>query len=535
MSTTDWVRIFDTTLRDGEQSPGCSMNLEEKVQMALQLKDLRINILEAGFPVASPSELDSVRTIAALFKEDPEVTVAGLARCGVLDIDAAWDGVAPAASKRIHVFIATSPLHMEVKLKKKPIEVLKQAEEMVAYAVSKFGKGGPVDVEFSAEDATRSEREFLKEIFTRVIKAGATTINVPDTVGYTTPQEIYDLFDWLIGNVPGADKVIWSSHCHNDLGLAVANSLAAVQAGARQVECTMNGIGERAGNASLEEIIMAMKVRNNIYPYWTTIENTKLLPTSRKLSHLTGMLVQRNKAIVGENAFAHESGIHQHGVLANALTYEIMTPESVGRTGDNNLVLGKHSGRAGLKSRLEQLGYTVDDEALSGVYERFLALCDRKKTIYDEDLTRLMQGHLTQDVKPKYELLHLQVTCGGQNVVPTAYVRLNTPEGEKEGSGFGDGPVDAAMSVIRDLTHFGGKLVEFRINAVTQGRDALGDSFVKVQFEKALISGKSSSTDIVDAAVRAYLDALNKYLALQDMGGVEKLHPQAIWEEASGV
>lgn len=537
MSTNkqDWVRIFDTTLRDGEQSPGASMNLEEKVQMALQLKDLRVNIIEAGFPVASPSELDSVKTIAGLFKDDPEVTIAGLARCNTLDIDAAWEGVGPAAAKRIHVFIATSPLHMEVKLKKKPEEVLKQAEEMVAYAVAKFGKDCPVDVEFSAEDATRSEKPFLKEIFSRVIRAGATTINVPDTVGYTTPDEIYDLFSFLIKEVPGADKVIWSAHCHNDLGLAVANSLAAVKAGARQVECTVNGIGERAGNASLEELVMAMRTRNTIYPYWNTIENTLLYPASRKLSHLTGMLVQRNKAIVGENAFAHESGIHQHGVIANALTYEIMTPESVGRSGHNSIVLGKHSGRAGLKNRLAQLGYQVEEKALDDVYQRFLQLCDKKKTIYDDDLVRLVKGSLTQDVKVIYELVHLQVTCGSDQIIPTAYVKLNTPEGVKEASGHGDGPVDAAISVIRDLTQHTGKLVEFRINAVTEGRDALGDSYVKVQFGAELVSGRSSSTDIVDAAVRAYLDALNKYLALQQLGEGARLHPQKILEEASGV
>ena len=530
----DVVKIFDTTLRDGEQSPGASMNLDEKVEMALQLKDLHVNVIEAGFPVASPGELESVKTIAGLFKDSPLVTIAALARCHTLDIDAAWEAVQPASSRRIHVFIATSPVHMEYKLKKKPDEVLAQAVEMVKYAAAKWPKGQTPDLEFSAEDATRSDPEFLKEIFTAVIQAGATTINVPDTVGYITPVEIHKLFTYLIENVSGADRVTWSAHCHDDLGLAVANSLAAVQAGARQVECTVNGIGERAGNASLEEIVMALNTRKNVFPVRSTIVTEQLYPASRKLSRLTGMLVQRNKAVVGENAFAHESGVHQHGVIANALTYEIMTPESVGRMGGTSLVMGKHSGRAGLKQNLERLGYAFSPDSLNEIYKRFMELCDRKKSVYDDDLHRLVRG-AAAEVEAQFELLDLQVMCGGGKMTPTAYVKLKTPDGVKEGSAFGDGPVDAALSVIRELTEHTGKLVEFRIQAVTEGRDAMGDGYVKVQFEENVLSGKSSSTDIVDAAVRAYLDALNRFLATREAGG-GKVHPQQdIYAEAAGV
>jgi len=501
----DIVRIFDTTLRDGEQSPGFSMTPAEKLELARQLEALRVDVIEAGFPISSQGDLDAVRTVA---REVRGVTVAGLARANPKDVDAAIEALQPAARPRVHVFIATSPIHMEHKLRMTPDEVVAAADAAVKQA-RRFTD----DVEFSAEDASRSEVEFLCRIFDVAIRAGATVINVPDTVGYTTPPEYAALIQTLRERIPGSDRVTWSVHCHDDLGLAVANSLAAVAAGARQVECTINGIGERAGNAALEEIVMALHTRRDTFGVRTGIEATRLHRTSHLLTAITGIAVQPNKAIVGENAFAHEAGIHQHGVLVNRATYEIMKPEDIGLP-TNRLVLGKHSGRHAFRKALEDHGVRLDDAALSRTFVRFKALADRKKQVAIEDILALVDEEV-RAAPARFTLKTFQVTTGS-GLPPAATVTLQSEEGAATEAASGDGPVDALCAAVNRLTGVQAQLVDYAIRAVTGGTDALGEVTARVREGEHVAVGRASSTDILEASVRAYLDAVNRLLASRD-------------------
>jgi 2-isopropylmalate synthase len=498
----DRVAIFDTTLRDGEQSPGCSMNAQEKLRMALQLSQLGVDVIEAGFPVASEDDFKAVRSIAEACSGP---TIAALSRATPQDIRRAWGALKPATKPRIHTFLATSDIHLKHKLGKSRSEALLMAREAVRLASSLCP-----EVEFSAEDATRSDWDFLAEIVEAVIDEGAGIVNIPDTVGYTLPDEYAALITHLKMRVRNIDRAVISVHCHNDLGLAVANSLAAVKAGARQVECTVNGIGERAGNASLEELVMAMRVRRDLMPFETNVRSEEIHRSSQLLTRITGVPVQPNKAIVGRNAFAHESGIHQHGVIKHRMTYEIMTPESVG-VSTSSLVLGKHSGRTALKKRLDDLGWTLKAEELESVYERFVRLCDQKKEVFDEDLLALVQ---TDILEPPaiYILHHAQVTAG-TSLQSTALVTL-----EREGqilteTAAGDGPVDAVCLAIDKITGVLGVLQEFTVRGVTGGADALGEVVLKVTFGDQLTTGRAASTDIVEASARAYLGTVNKLLS----------------------
>jgi 2-isopropylmalate synthase len=504
----DLVQIFDTTLRDGEQSPGFSMTPAEKLELARQLEALRVDVIEAGFPISSAGDLESVRAVA---REVREATVAALARANPGDVDAAIEALRPAARPRIHVFIATSPIHMEHKLRMTPDEVVAAAQAAVRRARQVAG-----DVEFSAEDASRSEVEFLCRIFDAVIRAGATVINVPDTVGYATPPEYAGLIRTLRERIPDSDRVIWSVHCHDDLGLAVANSLAAVAAGARQVECTINGIGERAGNAALEEVVMALRTRRDTYGLRTGIDTTKLYRTSRLLTALTGIAVQPNKAIVGENAFAHEAGIHQHGVLVNRATYEIMKPEDIGLP-TNRLVLGKHSGRHAFRKALEDQGIRLDDEAFEHVFARFKALADRKKQVAIEDILALVEEEV-RAVPATYTLHSFMVTTG-TGVPPAASVTLRSAQGECTASATGDGPVDALCAAVNRLTGVHAQLLDYQIRAVTGGTDALGEVTARIREDAVVVVGRSSSTDVLEASVLAYLDGINRLLAARTAVG----------------
>ena len=501
----DRVEIFDTTLRDGEQSPGASMNDHEKLQMAQQLERLGVDTIEAGFPIASEQEFESVKKVAAVVKKS---RVAALARTVTGDIERAAKALDGAASPVLHTFIATSDIHIQHKLKMTREEVLERAGKCVRMAKGLIGR-----VEFSAEDATRSDLDYLVEITKVAIAAGADVINLPDTVGYTTPAEIKQMFEYVIANVPGSDKVIFSSHNHNDLGLAVANALAAVAGGARQIECTINGIGERAGNTSLEEVVMAMRTRHDTHPYTTGIVAAEIYNSSRLLGNITGLTVPFNKPIVGRNAFAHESGIHQHGMIANKATYEIMTPESVGRP-RSELVLGKHSWRAGLTKRCEELGYHLDDKEISELYERFIALADRKKEVFEDDLRVLVVA--MQD--KTFEVYHLDAVRTSSTDPAMAYVRLKKGELVLMDTATGDGPVDAAFQAVDRITGVNGALQEFSIRAATPGKDALGEAHVVVKFDesKKTFTGAGASTDIIEAAVQAYVNAVNKRLALQN-------------------
>ncbi len=498
----DLVRIFDTTLRDGEQSPGFSMNPTEKLELARQLAALRVDVIEAGFPISSPGDLESVRTVA---REVREVTVAALARANPKDVDAAIEALQPAARPRVHVFIATSAIHMEHKLRLKPAEVVAAAEAAVAQARRFTG-----DVEFSAEDASRSEVDFLCRIFEVAIRAGATVINVPDTVGYTTPEEYAALIRTLRERIPSSDRVVWSVHCHDDLGLAVANSLAAVAAGARQVECTINGIGERAGNAALEEVVMALRTRRDTYSLRTNIDTAKLYRSSRLLTAITGVPVQPNKAVVGENAFAHEAGIHQHGVLMNRATYEIMQPQDIGLP-TNRLVLGKHSGRHAFRKTLEDQGVRLDEAALDHVFKRFKVLADRKKQVALEDIQALVEEEV-RAVPALYTLQSFHVTTG-TNVPPAATVTLRSERGDATDSASGDGPVDALCAAVNRLTGVEAQLIDYAIRAVTGGTDALGEVTARIREGERVVVGRASSTDILEASVLAYLDGVNRLLA----------------------
>lgn len=507
---TNFVRIFDTTLRDGEQSPGCSMNLKEKLEMANQLERLGVDIMEAGFAIASPGDFASVKSIAKSIKNS---SVASLARALPKDIDAAAEALKDAKFPRIHTFIATSDIHMAYKLKMSPEQVLEQAREMVKYA-RKYCS----DIEFSAEDASRSNPEFLYRIFEEVIRAGATTINVPDTVGYTSPEELAALIRGIKENVPSIDKAIISVHCHNDLGLAVANSLAAVKAGAMQIECTVNGIGERAGNAALEEVVMNLNTRKDLYSFDTHIKTKEIYKTSKLLSSITGVRVQPNKAIVGENAFAHESGIHQHGMLANKETYEIMTPESIGLT-ENKLVLGKHSGRHAFEDKVISMGYELDDDALTKAFEQFKVLADKKKEITDRDLEALVCRKVIQ--VPEYYKLDRFVINSGNTITTTSSMRLLTKTGhvlEEVVSSY-DGPIDASYKAIDRLVGKKFMLEDFIINSVTGGTDAQGEVNVKIRNKDHIYNGHGVSMDIVEASILAYISAINSMLYDQEENG----------------
>ena len=496
----DIVTIFDTTLRDGEQSPGCSMNAREKLIMAKQLEKLGVDIIEAGFPSSSPGDFESVQQIGHELK-GPKVV--GLCRAGDDDIDAGVNALKGSFNWGIHTFIATSDLHLKSKL---GID-RKTAVEKAVKAVDRAKKYTD-HVEFSAEDATRSDPEFLVEIFSESVKAGATVLNVPDTVGYITPAEFHKLLIQLKNEVYNADNVIFSVHCHNDLGLAVANSLTAVEAGARQVECTVNGIGERAGNASLEEIVMALKVRNQHFQVDTNIATEQLFQSSRLLTKLTGTVIQANKAIVGANAFAHEAGIHQAGIIKNALTYEIMRPESVG-VSVNQLVLGKHSGRAALSTKINSLGYEVSNTELTNIFKKFKKLADKKKIVYDEDLEVLLMEERSSGIE-KYKLVSVNVTSGTETI-PTATVVLEV-DGKllPARASLGDGPVDAAFNTIREIVDIPCVLTAFVIKAVTGGTDAQGTVSVSIEWEGIKASGRGSHTDIVIASDRAFVNALNR-------------------------
>jgi len=499
---TERITIFDTTLRDGEQSPGCSMNLDEKLLMARQLEVLGVDVIEAGFPVSSDDDFAAVQAIARACRKP---IIAALCRAIPRDIDRAWEALQEAAHPRIHTFLATSDIHLAHKLKKTRAEAIEMIREGVGRAKSLCP-----DVEFSAEDATRSDWDFLVEVFAVAIQAGATVLNVPDTVGYTVPEEYSRLIHHLRDRVPGIQGVTISVHCHNDLGLAVANSLAAVAAGARQVECTVNGIGERAGNAAMEEVVMALSVRRDTMPFSTGVNQEAIYRTSQTLANITGIEVQPNKAIVGRNAFAHESGIHQHGMLSHRSTYEIMTPESVG-VRQTHLVLGKHSGRHALAKRFEELGYPLDRVELDKAYKLFTKLSDQKKEIFDEDLLAIVRDGLTH-IPETFKLRALQATAG-TSMFATALVTLASETGgEVTETAMGDGPVNAVFAAADKLTGLKGRLLDFRIHAVTGGADAVGEVFVQVDFDGVTQGGKGASTDIVEASLRAYLNATNKVL-----------------------
>jgi 2-isopropylmalate synthase len=497
------VAIFDTTLRDGEQSPGCSMNLEEKLRMARQLDALGVDVIEAGFPIASDDDFAAVREVAKTCRRP---IIAALCRTTPEDIERAWEALSYAARPRVHTFVATSDIHLQYKLQKNREEVL----EMACKAV-RLAKGFTDDVEFSAEDATRSDLDYLCEIIAAVIDEGATVVNIPDTVGYTIPSEYTHIIQALKTRVPNIDRATISVHCHNDLGLAVANSLAAVAAGARQIECTVNGIGERAGNASLEEIVMALRVRKDLMPYEYAVTTEELFRSSQTLSNITGVMVQPNKAVVGKNAFAHEAGIHQHGVLKNRITYEIMTPESVG-VKTNSIVLGKHSGRHALNKKYEEMGYTLSRPELDKAYKLFTKLADQKKEIFEEDLMAILHDGIAQ-IPERFKLRAVQATAG-TSTLATALVTL--ADTETEGSGTqtaaGDGPVNAIYEAIDKITGLKGDLIDYTVRSITRGADAVGEVFVHVEFDGVSYTGKAASTDIVDASARAYLNAVNKAL-----------------------
>jgi 2-isopropylmalate synthase len=500
MMSKDRLVIFDTTLRDGEQSPGASMTRDEKVRIARMLEKLKVDVIEAGFAIASPGDFESVRAVAEAVKDS---TVCSLARAVKGDIERAAEAIRPANSGRIHTFIATSPIHMKYKLQMEPPKVLEQA-----VAAVKLARQFTDDVEFSLEDASRSEFEFMCRIIESVIAAGARTINLPDTVGYGEPGEYGMLFSRLIGAIPNADKAIFSTHCHNDLGLAVANSLSAVMHGARQVECTINGLGERAGNAALEEIVMAVKTRKDMMPVQTTIDTTHIVPTSRLVSSITGFPVQPNKAIVGANAFAHESGIHQDGILKHRETYEIMRAEDVGWN-TNKLVLGKHSGRAAVKARFEALGITfTDSEALNAAFIRFKDLADKKHEVFDEDLQALVSDSQPHTLHEAYQLGEMEVICKtGINPHAKLVIVVNGVNQTSEASG--SGPVDATFKAIENVIKSGAHLQLYSVNAITEGTDSQGDVTVRLEKSGVIVNGVGADTDIVTASAKAYLHALN--------------------------
>ena len=500
MNTNNRVIIFDTTMRDGEQSPGASMTKEEKLRLARQLEKLGVDVIEAGFAAASEGDWEAVHEIAKTVKNS---TVCSLCRAVENDIRKAGEALAPAPKRRIHTFIATSPIHMEHKLKMKPKQVVEAAVKAV-----KIAKEYTDDVEFSAEDAVRSEHDFLAEIFTAVIEAGATTINIPDTVGYSIPSAWYERIRAIISSVPNSSKVVWSSHCHNDLGMAVANSLAAIQAGARQIECTINGLGERAGNASLEEIVMSLKVRHDVFGLETGIDTAQIVPTSKLVSTITGYPVQPNKAIVGANAFSHESGIHQDGVLKHRETYEIMSAESVGWSA-NRLTLGKLSGRNAFKTKLQELGIELDsEEALNAAFARFKELADKKREIFDEDLHALVSDEMS-NLEDRYKFVsqHIVTETGEE---PRAQIVFSVDGVEKRAEASGSGPVDAIFKAIESVAQSGATLQIYSVNAVTQGTESQGETTVRLSKNGKVVNGQGADTDILVATAKAYLSALSK-------------------------
>jgi len=499
MSDTQ-IRIFDTTLRDGEQSPGCSMNVQEKLSLARQLERLGVDVIEAGFPIASDGDFESVKAIA---KEIEDSIVCGLARTGEMDVQRAAQAVESARHPRIHTFIATSDIHLEYKLRMSREQVLEEVDRAVRQA-----RASVDDVEFSAEDATRSDRDYLVEVFSAAVAAGATTLNVPDTVGYTTPKEYGALIEYLRERVTGAEGAIFSVHCHNDLGLAVANSLSAIRAGARQIECTVNGIGERAGNTSLEEVVMAIRTRSDQFEGLDTgIRTQEIYSTSRLLSSVTGVQVQPNKAIVGDNAFAHEAGIHQDGVLKAAITYEIMTPESIGRA-SNELVLGKHSGRHAFRNRLEELGFVIEGDEFQRAFKRFKDLADAKKVIYNEDLEAIVADSV-QSAEDRYGFVSLTLTCGSGGP-PRALVGLELDGKPVEREASGVGQVDAIFRAISELTETGSGLIQYQVHAVTAGLDAQGEVSVTIEEDGRRVIGNGVHEDVMVASAKAYVHALNK-------------------------
>ena len=496
------IAIFDTTLRDGEQAPGCSMNMAEKLEVAKRLEALGVDVIEAGFAIASPGDLASIREIARVVRGP---VIASLSRAVEADIDASWEALRGAERPRIHTFIATSPIHMEYKLRMSPDEVMARAVAMVRYAKKRCP-----DVEFSAEDASRSDPAFLCRIFTAVIEAGATTVNMPDTVGYSTPQEYAALVRTVRAGTPNLGAARLSVHCHDDLGLAVANSLAAVEAGADQVECTINGLGERAGNAALEEIVMAIRTRADVLGAHCGIDATQIYSTSRLVSAVTGVRVQPNKAVVGENAFAHESGIHQHGILAKRETYEIMTPESIGLS-RSTMVLGKHSGKHAFDERLVELGFRFDAERAARLFQSFKELADKKKVVSDRDIEALARGAAPD--RPAAWTLDRFIINSGSTITSTSAVRLAGADGHREERvATGDGPIDASFKAIDKMVGAGPVLEDFSVDSVTGGKDAQGEARVRIRSGGRIYNGHGISTDVIEASVRAYVDAINAML-----------------------
>ncbi|GAU79754.1 2-isopropylmalate synthase [Fusibacter sp. 3D3] len=493
------IKIFDTTLRDGEQAPGFTMNLSEKVKIAKQLEKLGVDVIEAGFAIASPGDFNAIREIS---RNVGNISVASLARTTKLDIDRAWEALQFAKKPRIHLFIATSDVHLKHKLKMTKDEALKSAVEGVRYAKRFFD-----DIEFSAEDAVRSDIGFLTEIFTAVIAEGAKTINIPDTVGYTTPDEYYTFIKTLKSQITNIEHVEISVHCHNDLGFAVANSLAAIKAGATQIECTINGIGERAGNAALEEIVMAIDTRKDYFNCYTNVDTKQIMKTSKLLQNITGVKVQPNKAIVGDNAFAHEAGIHQHGMLQERTTYEIMTPESIGLE-MSKIILGKHSGRHAFVDRVKALGYVLDSTELETAYAAFIDLCDKKKEVYDADIDAILNKettHIPEVVKLETFMIH-----SGKHIPATATISLIINGAELTDASVGDGPVDASFKVIEKSVNKAIKLIDYKINAVSEGKDALGEAVVVLKIDDKNYRGRGLSTDVIEASINAYIEAVNK-------------------------
>ncbi|MFA5375276.1 MAG: 2-isopropylmalate synthase [Dehalococcoidia bacterium] len=504
-SKKERVVIFDTTLRDGEQAPGATLNLEEKLEIALQLERLGVDVIEAGFPIASPDDFEAVRLISEKVKKS---SVCALTHANAEAVDRAWKAVKSAKKPRIHVFLSTSDYHLTFQLKMSQGEALKLACDMV-----KRAKKYTDDVEFSPMDATRTQPSFLYKVVEATIAAGATTVNIPDTVGYTTPEEFGGLIGGILKNVSNVGKAVISVHCHDDLGMAVANSLAAVKAGARQVECTVNGIGERAGNASMEEIVMAIKTRYDFFNTATNIDTKQIYKTSRLVSEITGFLVPPNKAIVGGNAFRHESGIHQDGVIKKAITYEIMDPQTVGWP-SSKLVLGKHSGRHALKKRLEELGYILSDEELARAFIVFKQLADKKKEITNRDLESLLAEE-KRAISETYRLEQVQVSCGDRNI-PTATVKLVAPDGKiVADAALGTGPVDAIYKAINRLVGVPNKLIEFSVNSVTEGIDAMGEVTIRIESDGMVYTGRGADTDIIVASAKAYINALNRLITVK--------------------
>lgn len=522
MASSNRVIFFDTTLRDGEQSPGCTMNHAEKLRIAHQLEILGVDVIEAGFPASSQGDFDSVQAIAK--QAGDNIQICGLARCMEKDIRRCWEAISVAKNPRIHTFLATSDLHMKYKLRKTPEQVIEMIKSSVSLAASLTS-----NVEFSCEDASRSDKDFLCRACGTAISAGATTINLPDTVGYAEPDEFAQLVKYVIENTPGADKAIFAIHCHDDLGLGVANTLAALRMGARQAEVTLCGIGERAGNTSLEEVAMNLAVRKDYYGLESNIVSTQLYPSCRLLSMTIGQPIPHNKAIIGANAFAHESGIHQDGMLKNRQTYEIMTPQSVGRD-STNLVIGKHSGRNAVRSKFESMGYKLDDEQLQTIFEAVKDLSDRKKKLYDEDLMALVQDKLYR-MPDSYRLSHVSVSssdAGG--VPPTAAVLMDVDGIEKSHAGFGVGPIDAVFNVIADMVGRQPELEQYSVNAITGGTDAMGEVTVRIAENGFSAIGRGAHPDIIVASAKAYVNALNHLVQAEKEG--HKIHCQLDDENA---